>query len=50
MLSYKGPAASADLVPLKQGFLGLDEQLAPKDAPLVRFIPFGLEPTNPCAR
>jgi agmatinase len=31
--------------PLAEGFLGLKKQLAPKNAPLVRVIPFGLEAT-----
>ncbi|WP_421791268.1 agmatinase [Hyphobacterium sp.] len=32
-----------DRLSLEDGFLGLEEQLAPADAPLVRVIPFGLE-------
>ena len=32
-------------MPLREGFLGLDEQLAPPGAPVVRVIPFGLEAT-----
>lgn len=37
--------ALRDLTPLAKGFLGLKEQLAPPDAPMVRVIPFGMEAT-----
>ncbi len=37
--------AERAFMPLEEGFLGLEEHLAPEDAPRVRIIPFGMEAT-----